>query len=82
MTFELYTNAVLTRDIAEDDLRAGDVVKIIEYYAVPGGEEGYSIEVFDALGHTVAVTSLPESSVRPFQKNEVLCVRRRERVAS
>jgi len=82
MTFELYTNAVLTRDIAEHDLRAGDVVKIIEYYAVPSGEDGYSIEVFDALGHTVAVTSLPESSIRPFQENEVLCIRRRERAGA
>jgi hypothetical protein len=36
MTFELYTNAVLTRDIAEHDLRAGDVVKVIEHYAAPG----------------------------------------------
>jgi len=57
MTFELYTNAVLTRDIAEDDLRAGDIVKIIEYHAVPGGEDGCSIEVFDALGHIRGIVS-------------------------
>lgn len=35
MTFELYTNAVLTRNVAEDDLRAGDIVKIIGYRAKP-----------------------------------------------
>lgn len=41
MTFRLYTDAVLTRDIAGHDLRAGDVVKIIDYQAVPGDEDGY-----------------------------------------
>lgn len=35
MTLELYTNAVLTRNVAEDDRRAGDVVKIIGYRAKP-----------------------------------------------
>ena len=43
MTFELYTDAVLTRDIADHDLRAGDVVKVIDHHPVPGGEDGYSI---------------------------------------
>jgi len=82
MTFQLYTDAVLTRDIAEHDLCAGDVVKVIDYHAVPGGEDGYSIEVFNALGDTVAVTSVPESSIEPLQENEVFSIRRREPAAA
>jgi len=82
MTFQLYADAVLTRDIAEYDLRAGDVVKVIDYHAVPGGEDGYSIEVFNALGATVAVTSIPESSLEPLQENEVFSIRRRQPAAA
>lgn len=78
MTFQLYTDAVLTRDIPEHDLRAGDVVKVIDYHPMRGGEDGYSIEVFNALGQTVAVTSMPESSIEPLQENEVYCIRARQ----
>jgi len=82
MTFELYTDAVLTRDIAGRDLCAGDVVKIIDHHPVPGGEDGYSIEVFNALGDTIAVTSVPESALEPLRENEVFSVRRRDSAAA
>jgi hypothetical protein len=36
------------------------------------GESGYSIEVFNALGDTIAVTAVPESALEPLHKNEVL----------
>jgi hypothetical protein len=35
MTFELYTNAVLTRDVPAHGLRAGDVVKVIDCHPAP-----------------------------------------------
>ncbi len=78
MTFELYTDAVLTRDIANHGLCAGDVVKIIDHHPMPGGEDGYSIEVFNALGDTIVGTSVPESALEPLRENEVLSVRRRD----
>jgi hypothetical protein len=52
------------------------VVKIIDHHPVPGGEDGYSIEVFNALGDTIAVTSVPESALEPLMENEVFSVRR------
>ena len=67
MTFELYTDAVLTRDVNDHDLCRGDVVKIVDYHPVPGGEDGYSIEVFNAVGDTIAVTSVPESALEPLR---------------
>lgn len=78
MTFELYTDAVLTRDLPEKGLCAGDVVKIVDHHEhpVPGGEEGYSIEVFNTVGDTIAVTTVPQSSLEPLQPNEVFSVRK------
>ena len=82
MTFQLYTDAALTCDLAEHDLCAGDVVKIIDHHPVPGGEDGYSIEVFNALGDTIAVTSVPQSALESLSENEVFSVRRRDPAAA
>ena len=76
MTFELYTDAVLTRDLPDDGLCSGDVVKIVDHHPVPGGEDGYSIEVSNAVGNTIAVTSVPESALESLQPDEVFSVRR------
>ena len=76
MNFELYTDAVLTRDLPEEGLCAGDVVKIVDHHPVPGGEDGYSIEVFNAVGETIAETSVPESTLETLRPNEVFSVRR------
>ena len=75
MPFELYTDAALAREIPEYLLQRGDLVKIVDAHAATDGENGYSIEVFNALGETIAVTAVPESALRPLQKNTVLTVR-------
>ena len=65
MSFELYTDVVLMRDVVERGLRAGDVGTIVERHVVPGlAEEGYSVEFFDMIGNTVAVVTVPASAVR------------------
>jgi len=75
MTYELYTNVALTRDVSDHNLCRGDVVKIVDYHPVPEGEAGYSIEVFNAIGNTIAVTSVPESALEALMESEVLSVR-------
>ena len=75
MRFELYTDAALSRDIPEHRLRRGDVVKIVDHHASQDGETGYSIEVFNAIGDTIAVTTVAESALEPLHRNEVLSVR-------
>jgi hypothetical protein len=75
VAFELYTDAALARDIPEHRLRRGDVVKIADVHASSNGENGYSIEVFNALGDTIAVTAVPESALESLRKDEVLSVR-------
>ncbi len=66
MAFELYSEVILTRDVPEEGLRAGDVGTIVERHVAPGaGGEGYSIEFFDMTGNSVAVATLPAGALRP-----------------
>jgi hypothetical protein len=65
MPFEMYADVILTRDVTESGLRAGDVGTVVELHVVPGvPEEGYSVELFDMTGNTVAVVTLPASALR------------------
>jgi Domain of unknown function (DUF4926) len=75
MKFELYTDAVLTRDVPEHKLKRGDVVKLVDHHVAPDGSEGYSIEVFNAVGDTIAVTAVSETSLEPLREDEVLAAR-------
>jgi hypothetical protein len=78
MKFELYTDAALACDVPEHRLRRGDVVKLVEHPVARDGSEGYSIEVFNALGESIAVTAVAESALEPLRNDEVLCARVRE----
>lgn len=65
MPFELYSDVILTRDIAERGLRTGDIGTVVERHVVPGvAEEGYSVEFFDMTGNTAAVVTVPASALR------------------
>lgn len=65
MPFDMYGDVILTRDVTECGLRAGDVGTIVERHIVAGvAEEGYSVEFFDMTGNTVAVTTLPATVLR------------------
>jgi hypothetical protein len=65
MPFELYHDVILTRDVIEHGLRAGDVGTVVERHVVPGiAEEGYSVEFFDMTRNTVAVITVPASALR------------------
>jgi len=75
MKFELYKDAVLTCDVPEHRLKRGDVVKVVDHHVARDGSEGYSIEVFNAVGETIAVTAVPESSLESLRKDEILCAR-------
>jgi hypothetical protein len=65
MPLDMYSDVILTRDVTEHGLRAGDVGTVVERHAVPGvPEEGYSVEFFDMTGNTVAVATLPMGALR------------------
>jgi hypothetical protein len=76
MTPALHQRVVLTRDIPEEGLRAGDVKVIVEHYPARAEvPEGYELEVFAPNGQTITVVSVPASAVREATEREVLGVR-------
>ncbi len=64
MDFSLYTDVILMQDVPEEGVKAGDVGVVVERHEVVGHETGYSVEFFDMLGNTVAVATIPGSTLR------------------
>ena len=76
MKFETFSRVALKTDVPEEGLRRGDVATIVEYHqGRPAQEPGYSLEVFNAVGETVAVITLRESQIEPLSAKEILHVR-------
>ncbi len=76
MKFKLFEQVALAKDISEENLRRGDVVTIVDSHPpANGGELGYSIEIFNAIGETIAVACVPESSIERLTADEILHVR-------
>ena len=76
MKFEMFSRVALKTDVPENGLRRGDVATIVEYHqGRPGQEPGYSLEVFNAVGDTVAVITLRESEIEPLSATGILHVR-------
>jgi uncharacterized protein DUF4926 len=71
----LYNDAVLTCDVPKHRLKRGDIVKLVDHHVAPDGTEGYSIEVFNAVGDTIAVTAVPVTALEPLREDEILCAR-------
>ena len=63
--------AVLTVDLPEYGLKAGDVGTVVLVH----GRQGYEVEFMTLNGETVAVTSLQATQVRPISTREVAHVR-------
>ena len=72
----MFSRVALKTDVPENGLRRGDLATIVEYHeGVPGQEPGYSLEVFNAVGDTVAVIALGESQIESLREDEILCAR-------
>jgi hypothetical protein len=76
MKCELFQRVALTRDVEGHRLCAGDIAYLVDRVPHPsGGETGCVLEVFNALGDSIAVFMVPESSIEPLSADEVLSVR-------
>jgi Domain of unknown function (DUF4926) len=75
MKFELFSRVALREDFSHYQLRRGDVATIVDHHPVKQGEDGYSLEVFNAVGETIAVLVVAESQIEPLMRNEVLQIR-------
>jgi hypothetical protein len=76
MTLELFQEVALARDLPEHQLRAGDVATLVDFVAHPtGGEDGCVLEVFNALGESIAVVAVPMTAIEVLRADEILSVR-------
>jgi len=73
---DLYDQVALKCDIDGRNLRRGDIATVVDRVPHPaGGEEGYVLEVFNALGESIAVVTVRASDVETLRDDEVLAVR-------
>lgn len=73
---ELYQEVALARDLPEYDLKAGDIATLVDFVDHPaGGEEGCVLEVFNAVGESLAVIAVPISAIEALRSDEILTVR-------
>jgi hypothetical protein len=76
MSLELYQSVALRRDLPEHNLKKGDVATLIDRVPHPsGGEDGYILEVFNAVGESIKVIAVPRLDVEVLRADEILTVR-------
>ncbi|RMD95200.1 MAG: DUF4926 domain-containing protein, partial [Calditrichaeota bacterium] len=62
----------------EKKLKKGDVATIVEYHPSETSEDGYSLEIFNVFGETIAVVVVSESDIEPLKEGEIFSVRSME----
>lgn len=76
MSLPLYQRVAFRRDLPDHNVRRGDVATLLDFVPHPGnGERGCIVEVFNALGESLAVVAVPESDLEGLRADEVLAVR-------
>ena len=76
MKLDLFQEVALKRDVPKHGLKAGDLATLVELVPHPtGGEEGCVLEIFNALGQSITIVTVPVSGVETLNANEVLTVR-------
>jgi len=63
MKFELYKDVIQCKDMPEYRLKKGDIETIVDHHFSESSEDEYSLEVFNAVGETIAVVTVSESDI-------------------
>lgn len=71
MKFALLDTVVLTRDLPEHGLRAGDLGAVVELY----DSDSVEVEFVRASGHTKALVTLQADDLRSVADSDILAVR-------
>jgi hypothetical protein len=71
MTFKPLDTIVLDRELAEHDLRPGDLGVVVEVYP----PDGLEVEFVTGSGRTKALVTLKESDVRAIADTDLVAVR-------
>lgn len=77
MNHKLLDTVVLTRDLPDYELRAGDLGAIVEVYE----PESFEVEFVTASGRTGALVTLNGEDVRPIADTDLVTVRSLKRSA-
>lgn len=73
---ELYTRVALTRNLPTENLVKGDIAWVVEYLEHPeNGEEGAILEVFNAIGESLRIVTVPVSSIAALRADQVPALR-------
>ncbi|HWE01255.1 MAG TPA: DUF4926 domain-containing protein [Tepidisphaeraceae bacterium] len=76
MSTRLYDRVSLKIAIPGHNLKAGDVSTLLEYVPHPAhGVRGCVLEVFNAVGESIAVVAVPETAIELLRADEILSVR-------
>ena len=73
MTLKEHDRVVLTDDIDEKRLKAGDVGTIVHIFP---GAEAYVVEFMTLDGYTEAIVHVEESQIRPVSKSDITHARK------
>lgn len=67
MNIELYQEITLTGDIPQQQLKQGDIATLVDFIPHPtGGETGCILEIFNPLGESLRVVTVPISAIKPL----------------
>jgi hypothetical protein len=75
MTFHTLDTVVLTRDIPEAGLRAGDLGAVVQLYGPESEPDALDVEFVTAAGRTQALQTLSPADVRRVRDDDLLAVR-------
>lgn len=78
MKYKLYKEVVLLTDLPEKKLKKGDVATVVDHHPSEHSEDGYTLEVFNAVGDSIAVITVPESGITSLKETEIFSVRSME----
>ncbi|MBX3066613.1 MAG: DUF4926 domain-containing protein [Anaerolineae bacterium] len=72
----LFERVVLTQDLPGKNLKQGDVVTLLAYLQhLRVGEEGCIIEIFNAVGESIGVATVPLSAIESRRSDQMPAVR-------
>lgn len=69
---EEHESVVVTRNLPEVGLHAGDIGTVVHIY---GDRQGYELEIFAANGDTIDVVTVPGDAVREARHDDMRTVR-------
>jgi len=73
---KLYQRVALNRDYPDEGLKRGDVGWLIDYLSPSAdGEEGCILEIFNAVGESIDIATVPVSAIEELRADQIPSVR-------